>query len=55
MKISDFVPFPMFGFTSDIKLRNFHFESLRNTLRFFNKKHMASDLSMSHGKMSNFV
>ena len=54
--VSDFVSFPLFGFTLVIKLRNFDFESHRNTLLFLNKKEdMLSDFNMSHGKMSDFV
>ena len=45
----------MFGFTLVIKLRNFDFESHWNTLIFFDKKDMTSDLNISHGKMSDFV
>ena len=37
-KISDFVSFPLFGFTLVIKLRNFDFESHWNTLIFLIKK-----------------
>ena len=37
-KISDFVSFPLFGFTLVIKLRNSDFESHGNTLIFFDKK-----------------
>ena len=37
-KMSDFVSFPLFGFTSVKKLRNFDFESHRNTLIFLDKK-----------------
>ena len=37
-KISDFVSFPLFGFTLVIKLRNFNFESHWNTLIIFDKK-----------------
>ena len=37
-KMSDFVSFPLFGFTLVIKLRNFDFESHGNTLTFFDKK-----------------
>ena len=36
--LSDFVSFPLFGFTLVIKLRNFDFESYRNTLLSLNKK-----------------
>ena len=57
-KTSDFVSFPLFGFTLVMKLRNFDFESHWNTLIFFNEEDMTSDLNnlnMSHGKMSDFV
>ena len=37
-KMSDFVSFPLLGFTLVIKLRNFDFESHWNTLIFFDKK-----------------
>ena len=37
-KMSDFVSFPLLGFTLVIKLRNFDFESHWNTLMFFDKK-----------------
>ena len=37
-KISDFVSFPLFGFTLLIKLRNFDFECHWSTLIFLNKK-----------------
>ena len=36
--MSDFVSFPLFGFTFVIKLRNFDFESYGNTLIFLDKK-----------------
>ena len=36
--MSDFVSFPLFGFTLVIKLGNFDFESHVNTLIFFDKK-----------------
>ena len=39
-KMSDFVSFPLFGFTLVIKLGNFNFESYQNTLMFFDKKCM---------------
>ena len=54
-KMSDFVSFPLFGFTLVIKLRNFDSESQWNTLTCFDKKDMLPDLIMSHGKMSDFV
>ena len=50
-KMPDFVSFPLPGITLVIKLRNFDFESHRNTLIF----DIVSDLNMSHGKMSDFV
>ena len=53
-KMSDFVPFTLFGFDLVIKLRNFGFESHWNTLIRFDYKKV-SDLNMSHGKMSDFV
>ena len=37
-KMSDFVSFPLLGFTLVIKIRNFDFESHWNTLIFFDKK-----------------
>ena len=37
-KMSDFVLFSLFGFTSVIKLINFDFESHGNILIFFDKK-----------------
>ena len=54
-KMSDFVSFPLLGFTSVMKLRNFDFESHWNVLVFFDKKDMVSDLNVSHEKMSDFV
>ena len=39
-KMSDFVLFPLFGFTLVIKLTNSDFESHWNTLIYFNKKYM---------------
>ena len=47
--------FPMFGVTLVIKLRNFDFESHRNTLIFLYKKGMVLDLNVSNGKMSDFA
>ena len=38
--MSDFVSFPLFGFTLVTKLRNFDLESRCNTLIFFNKKYV---------------
>ena len=49
--MSDFVSFPLSGFTLAIKLRIFYFESHRNTL----KKNMVPDLNMSRGKKSDFI
>ena len=40
-KISDFVPFPFFGFILIIKLRNFDFKSHWNILIFLDKNDMA--------------
>ena len=37
------------------KTENFYFESHWNTLYFFNKENMVSDLTMSHGKISDPV
>ena len=37
-KISDFVSFPLFGFTLVIKLRNFDFKSHLNVFIFFDKE-----------------
>ena len=54
-KMSDFVSFPLFGFTLVIKLRNFDFESHQSTLLIFYEKDMVSDLNMSHGKTTDFV
>ena len=54
-KMPGFVSFPLFGFTLVIKLRNFDFESHLNTLIFFDKKDMVSDLNMCHGKMSDYA
>ena len=54
-EISDFLSFPLFGFTLVIKLRNFNFESHLNTLIFFDKKCMTSNLIMFHGKISDFA
>ena len=54
-KMSDFVSFLLLGFTLSHKNENLYFESHLSTLIFSDKKEMASDLSMSHGKMSEFV
>ena len=54
-KMSDFVSFPLSGFTLSHKIQKFRFESHWNTLIYFDKKDMLSDLNMSHGKMSDFV
>ena len=53
--MSNFLPFPLFGFILVMKLRNVDFESHWNTSIFFDKKDMLPDLNMSHGKMSDFV
>ena len=53
-KISDFVWFPLFGFSLVIKLRSFDFESDENTLIFFDKR-MMSDLLMSSQTVSDLV
>ena len=45
-KMSDFLSFPLFGFTSVTKMRNFDFKGHWNTLIFFDKE-MMSDLIMS--------
>ena len=54
-KTYDFVSFSLFEFTLVIKLRNFDFKSHWNTLIFFDKKNITSDLNISHGKMSDFA
>ena len=54
-KMSDFVSFPVFGFTLAIKLTYSDFKSHWNILIYFDKKDMVSDLNMSHGEMSDFV
>ena len=54
-KMSDFVAYPLLGFTLVKNLRNVDFESHWNTLIYFDKKEMLSDLNMSQGKMSYFV
>ena len=51
-KMSDFVSFPLFGFTLVIKLRNFNFESHWNTLRFFDQTILAIS---SEIQILNFV
>ena len=53
--MSDFVSFPLLGFTLVIKLRNFDLKGHSNTFIFFIKRDMVSDLNMSHRKMSDFV
>ena len=40
-EMTDFVFFPLFGFTLVIKLRNFYHGSNLNTLLFFDQKHDA--------------
>ena len=52
--MSDFVSFPLFGFTLVTKLRNFDFESHGNTLIFFDQKIM-SDLNMFCQTVSDLV
>ena len=37
-KMSDFISIPLFGLTLITKLRNFEFETHRNTEMFFDKK-----------------
>ena len=54
-KMSDFISFPLCGFTIVIKLRNFDFERNWNTLIFFDENDMTPDLNISHGKISDFV
>ena len=54
-KMSDFVSFPLFGFTLVIKLRSFDFESYWNVLIFFLEKIMVSDLIMSCQAVSDLV
>ena len=54
-KISDFVSFPLFGFTLVIKLKNLDFESHRNTLIIFFDKKVMSDLNMSCQTVSDLV
>ena len=54
-KISDFISSLLFWFILVIKLRNFEYEINWNTLIFFDKKYVVSDLNMSHAKMSDFV
>ena len=51
-RMSDFVSFPLSGFTLVVKLRNFEFESHCNTLIFLDKKTMP-DLNMSCQTMSD--
>ena len=52
-KMSNFVSFPLFGFTLVIKRRNFDFEGHKNNL-FFDKT-MMSDLIMSYQTVSDLV
>ena len=52
-KMSDFISFPLFGFTLVIKLKNFDFERHWKTLNFFVKK--MSDLNMSCQTVSELV
>ena len=53
--MSDFVSFPLFGFTLVIKLRNFDFESHWNISIYLMKEDMVSGSNMSHEKMSDFI
>ena len=53
-KTSDFVPFPLFGFTLVIKLRNFDFKGHENTSMFSDKK-MMPDLIMYCETVSDLV
>ena len=55
LKLSDFISFPLFGFTEVIKLRNFDFENHWSTWIFFDKKDRMLDLNLPHGKMSGIV
>ena len=54
-KMSDFVPFPLLGFTLVIKLKNFDFESHWNTLIYLDKKRYAVRVEYVPWKMSDFV
>ena len=53
-KISNFVSFPLFGFTLVIKLRNFDFKGYENTSMFSDKK-MMPDLIMYCETVSDLV
>ena len=53
-KMSDFVSFPLFGFTLVIKLRNFDFKGHENTSMFSDKK-MMPDLIMYCETVSDLV
>ena len=53
-KMSDFVSFPLFGFTLVIKLRNFDFEDHQNTV-ILSDKNMISDLIRFDYVLSNSV
>ena len=52
-KMSDFVAFPLFGYTVAIKLRNFDCEFIKMLSYFLIKKYVMPDLNMLHGKMSH--
>ena len=52
-KMSNFASFSCFWFILVVKLRNFDFDEILNTI--FVKKYMTRDLNMSHRKMSAFV
>ena len=52
--MSDFVLFPLFGFTLVIKLRNFDFEDHQNTV-ILSDKNMISDLIRFDYVLSNSV
>ena len=54
-RMSDFASFLMLLFNLFVKLTNFNFESILNTLIFFIKKYMSSNLNISHGKVLDFV
>ena len=53
-KMSDFVSFPLFGFTLVIKLRNFDFEGHQSTV-ILSDKNMISDLIRFDYVLSNSV
>ena len=53
--MSDFDLFPLFGFTSVIKLRNFDFESNQNTLIFLDKRNDARFEYVLSNRVSDLV